>query len=1121
MECGSCGHANPEHAKFCLECGSPFAPRCRACGTELPPSARFCLECGAALAAAPTQKPRAETRPRSYTPKHLAEKILTQRSALEGERKQVTVLFADVKGSMELAEVLGAEAWHEVLDRFFEILADGVHRFEGTVNQYTGDGIMALFGAPVAHEDHAQRACFAALALRDQLREFAREVKRGHGVDLATRIGINSGEVVVGKIGDDLRMDYTAQGHTVGLAQRMEALASAGSIYVSEHTAALTDVYFALEDLGEFTVKGAAEPLRVFELQGAGPARTRFDLSRARGLVRFVGRDAEMQTLEAALQRTRRSEGQAIGVVADAGTGKSRLCFEFAERARAAGVRVMEGRCVAHGKNLPLLPVLEVIRGYFGIEEGDDDRTAREKIAGRLLLLDDTYRDMLPILFEFLGVPDPERPALETSPEARQRRLFALLHRLAKAGGATGDEVGLVLFEDLHWIDAASERWLEEWVNATLGSRTLLLLNFRPEYHADWMARAHYQQIALAPLSAEAIEELLVDLIGSHESTAGLAKRIHAHTGGNPFFAEEVVQTLIESGQLEGARGAYRLAMPVERLEVPATVQALLAARIDRLAEREKRVLQAASVIGKDFPEPLLATVAELPERELADALAALRSAEFVHEVSLYPVAEYTFKHPLTQEVALGSLLGERRRALHAAVAKAIEASDGDLDEQAALLAHHWDSAGAVTPAAVWHRRAAEWIAGRNAAEAAHHWQRVRALADEIPDQTLASELGERSRLLLVELAWRRGISEEEADEQLRDGEAWAGRRGDPVALARFYGAYATAIAVGLGRLAQARSLFEKGLRLAEDAADPVVTFALQLRLGLVFEYMGEVASARRAFEAASTHALGDQEAASALVGYYAPPFAIGCLAGCAIDEGEVERACELTARGVAMARAEGATEVLGWLLAYEARAWLERGELSRARRLAQESLEIAERIESPLSRQVASIDLASILLEEGDLDAATRTAEEAIALSRQSMRSGVPYAMSTLARIRLQRGEHDAARALAQEAHRIAEDAGFGRGRLATELTLARIAFADDDAEEAARWLERAADTVERQGVRDGRRAAVYELRAELLRRRGDSPGATSALQEAVDCFREMGAPLRAERLEAQLRAG
>ena len=335
--------------------------------------------------------------PRSYTPKHLADKILQSKSALEGERKQVTVLFADVKGSMELAEQLDPEEWHRILDRFFAILTEGVHRFEGTVNQYTGDGIMALFGAPIAHEDHAQRACYAALHLRDEIARYATEVKREHGVGFSTRMGINSGDVVVGTIGDDLRMDYTAQGHTVGLAQRMEALAAPDSCYLTAATAALVGGYFALDDLGEFRVKGVADPVRVHRLAGVGASRTRFDIARARGLSRFVGRAADLRTLEDALEQTAAGNGQVVGVVAEAGTGKSRLCFEFLERCRARGMRVYEGRAVAHGRNIPFLPILEVFRAYFGITGEDDDRSAREKIAGRMVLLDHGFADALPL----------------------------------------------------------------------------------------------------------------------------------------------------------------------------------------------------------------------------------------------------------------------------------------------------------------------------------------------------------------------------------------------------------------------------------------------------------------------------------------------------------------------------------------------------------------------------------------------------------------------------------------------------------------------------------------------------------------------------------------------------
>ena len=1136
VTCPTCGHPNRETARFCGECAAPLVREriCPTCSTVNPPSQKFCDDCGSSLAPSTKLKVESQTgsalttnnlttnnlAPRAYTPKHLADKILQSKSALEGERKQVTVLFADVKGSMALAEQVDPEEWHNLLDQFFQILADGVHRFEGTVNQYTGDGIMALFGAPIAHEDHAQRACFAALHLRDTLREFAHDVKRRHGLDFATRIGINSGEVVVGRIGDDLRMDYTAQGHMVGLAQRMEALASAGSIYLSEHTAKLAQLYFGLEDLGKFTLKGVSEPMRVYELTGIGSARTRFDLSRARGLVRFVGRDAEVRTLEAAIERTRRGEGQVLGIVADAGTGKSRLCFEFAEHCRAQGVTVMEGRCVAHGKNLPLLPVLEVIRGYFGIEDGDAERVVREKIAGRLLLLDDTYRDELPLLFEFLGAPDADRPAPVLPPEARQRRLFSVLRRLTQSGGASGQEVGLVWFEDLHWIDPASEAWLEEWVNATLGGRTMLLLNFRPEYRAGWMQRAHYQQLALAPLTAEAIQELIVDLIGTHPSTDGLAQRIHVHTGGNPFFAEEVVQTLIESGQLTGTRGAYRLDGAVKRLEVPPTVQALLAARIDRLGEREKRVLQSASVIGKEFAEPVLAAVVELPGRELAEALARLQSGEFVHERSLYPVAEYSFKHPLTQAVAQDSLLGERRRALHAAVAGAIEAAGGDLDEKAALLAHHWDAAAEAQPAAQWHRRAAEWIAGSNSEEATRHWQRVRALADGIADPALAIELGDRSCQMLIEHAWRLGLSEEAAEDLLREGEAWARKRNDPGSLASLYSGASMLVSIGLGQAKRGQAFAQEALRLARIAGDEPLIFMNELRVSLASQYAGDLRVARSATEAATAHEFAVMDAASPLLGYDASAYAPGQRGEVAQQEGRLEESLRWFERGIDRARARGATEVLCWNLGFGTETWLAAGDLARATSMAREALEIGERLGNPTSRALGECALCRVRVHEGDIDAAASLAEQWVESARSGVKMHVPWAMSTLAVLRGARGERDAARRLAREALACAETGGFLLGQLWSELALARIHLSDETpaaCAEAVVWLARAEQTLETTGF-FARLPDLLELRAELARQRGDAAGREAALREALRVYQENGAAPHAERIAREL---
>ncbi len=610
--------------------------------------------------------------PRTDIPKHLADKILQSKSALEGERKQVTVLFVDVKGSMDLAEQLGPEEWHAILERFFQLLADGVHRFEGTVNQYTGDGIMALFGAPIAHEDHAQRACHAALYLREQLSAYAADLRRTRGLSFSTRMGLNSGDVVVGKIGDDLQMDYTALGHTVGLAQRMEQLAEPGAVYVTPHTARLVEGYFALRPLGALAIKGSHEPLEVFALEGPGAARTHFELSRARGLSKFVGRAAELATLESALERANAGNGQTVGIVAVAGTGKSRLCFEFLERCRARGIPVFEARGVAHGARIPLLPMLELFRSFFGIEDIDTDLAAREKIAGVLLTLDESLRDDLPIFFDMLGVPDPERPLPPTDPEVLQQRAYAATRAIVRAEGER-PLPAILLVEDLQWLDPASDAFVAQMVEAQATCRGLIVVNFRPGYKADWVTSSSYQQLPLVPLGRDAVRELLADLLGSDASVTDLADPIHQRAAGNPFFVEEIVQDLVETGALEGTKGSYRLRRPATAVTLPETVHSVLAARIDRLPAREKRLLQQAAVIGKSVPERILKRIANLADADYQPAMRVLRESDFLYEESLYPQVAYGFKHPLTHEVAYRTQLKDRRAQTHASVARTIE----------------------------------------------------------------------------------------------------------------------------------------------------------------------------------------------------------------------------------------------------------------------------------------------------------------------------------------------------------------------------------------------------------------------------------------------------------------
>jgi class 3 adenylate cyclase len=1081
---------------------------------------RFCLECGRALAesAAP------ERDLRDYTPKHLADKILQSKSALEGERKQVTVLFADVKGSMELAGQLDPEEWHRILERFFEILTEGVHRFEGTVNQYTGDGIMALFGAPIAHEDHAQRACYAALQLRQDLAEQTREVKREYGLSFSTRIGLHSGEVVVGKIGDDLRMDYTAQGLTVGLAARLEELASPDTIYLSDATAALVGGYFELDDLGEFPVKGLEAPVRVHQLSGAGALRTRFDVSRARGLTRFVGRDADMQTLENALAQGLAGNGQVVGVVAEAGAGKSRLCFEFLERCRARSIRVNEGRAVAHGKNIPFLPMLQVFRAYYGIDERDDPRTVREKIAGRLLLLDEEFRAALPLVFELFGAPDPANPSPKLDPDSRQRKLFGVLQRAVRGEG----ELGVTLIEDLHWLDPTSEVFLEQLVDAAPGGSGLLLVNFRPEYHADWMHKSWYRQLPLALLAPDAVQELLDDLLGTDPSVKGLAERIHARTGGNPFFTEEVVQALIESGTLEGTRGAYRLVAPAESLEIPVTVQSLLAARIDRLAEREKQVLQAAAVLGKEFAEPLLEAVADLPRTELADALSILKDGEFVYEQSLYPVAEYAFKHPLTQEVALGSQLQARRRRLHAAAARALEEALADkLDESAALLAHHWEEAGEDRLGALWNRRAAEWVNQGDPVASVRHWRSARKLAAALPEEEEIAAL----RLVACESimmlgGWRLGLPEDEVSEMAAEGRRLAERLGDRGALVNLLVAEGARAGIAGGDM-------QRYYELAREAAaldDPSLEFESRINMHVGVGYssfgLGRLEESLTAVERVLVLCEDDPRVGFALFGFSGAGFALQVAAVVQGLLGRCQEAWETLRRAIRFNREHELAESLGWALGNSCLlAWLTGSAPPGApepRAAALEAVEIAEALGSPFSRVLARLNLGYAHLMAGDLAACAEASREAVALGSET-HTALEWSfqpLATLAHALREQGDATGAVEAATRGVEAAERLGNRAWGIEAQLSLAHALLAAEGGAGADRVearLARADAWMAESGARVFQ-PAIAEARAELARVTGDEGARDRLRRQALRLYQELGALGHAERLAREL---
>jgi class 3 adenylate cyclase/tetratricopeptide (TPR) repeat protein len=834
MRCPECGHENAAEMKFCGECGTRLTVLCRECGARNVPAQKFCGQCGARLGleASSRQFPS----PAAYTPKHLAEKILTSRTALEGERKQVTVLFADLKGSMELLAERDPEEARKILDPVIELMMEAVHHYEGTVNQVMGDGIMALFGAPLAHEDHAARACYAALRMQETLRRYAEEARRAHGVNVRIRVGLNSGDVVVRAVGSDLHMDYTAVGQTTHLAARMEQLADPGSILITPKTLALAEGLVEVKSLGPVPVKGLADPVEIFELTEAGQARTRLQAASLRGLTRFVGRDAEDEYLRRVLGQARAGRGQVVAVVGEAGVGKSRLTYEFTRSNRLQDWLILEAASVSFGKAMSWLPVIDLLKGYFKIGARDDHLEMRGKVLGRVLSLDRALEPAVPPLLSLLDVPveDPAWQMLDP-PQRRQRTLDAVKRLLLRESQA---QPLLVVFEDLHWIDGETQALLDSLVESLGSARLVVLVNYRPEYEHRWASKTAYSQLRLNSLPAESAVELLAALLGPDPGVTPLAQMLVKR--GNPFFLEETVRTLVETGALAGERGAYRLTRPVEALRVPTTVQTILAARIDRLPAEEKQLLQAASVIGKDVPYTLLAAIAEQPAEALQRRLGHLQATEFLYETGLYSDLEYSFKHALTHEVTYSGLLQERRRALHARVVKAIETLFPDrLGEQIERLAHHAVRGELREKAVQYLRQAGLRAAARSALADARAWleQALGALS-ALPEIQSTLEQAFDIRLELRTVLHLSG-QVRQALECLREAESCAERLNDDERRGRVC-AYMTAAYGQMGELDDALACGNRALNIAGTMKDLPLRVLSTSPLEQVYYYLAE-----------------------------------------------------------------------------------------------------------------------------------------------------------------------------------------------------------------------------------------------------------------------------------------
>jgi class 3 adenylate cyclase/tetratricopeptide (TPR) repeat protein len=695
--CSACRRENPESAKFCAECGARLGLLCPQCRSELPADAKFCAQCGhrvgteaagPTVPAQPAVAPDFQSRLASYTPKHLAEKILTSRSALEGERRQVTVLFSDVAGFTPLAEKLDPEDVHRIMDRCFEVITAEVHRFEGTVNQYTGDGVMALFGAPIAHEDGPRRAAHAALGIQRALRDYGKELKAQGGPELQMRIGINTGPVVVGRIGDDLRMDYTAVGDTTNLAARMQQIARPGSVVVTEATHKLISTFFETLDLGGVKVKGHA-PVRAWEVLRPRLRRSRFDAAVERGLTPLVGRVHEVATLVERFGEAKAGRGQVVFISGDAGIGKSRLLLEFRRRLAEAGEAVtwLEGQCISFGQSIPFLPLLDQFRENFGIEEfdGEPEIIAKVEHAMRRMGQLEPY---IPFVRYLLSV-DPGDPGVAAmDAPARRRRALEAMRAMAVRGAALRPIV--FVFEDLHWVDASTEEYLNALMGSVAGAPIMIVVTYRVGYTPPFGGRSFYTTLSLHTLSEAEALTMAGLVLGTDQFPKELKAALLDKAEGVPLFVEEVTKTLLDLGVLRRENGGLRMVEGMGEISVPDTIQGIIMARLDRLGDDGKRTVQLASVIGRQFLQRLLERIAGLTGK-LEGLLQELKALEIIYEQGLLPEPAYIFKHAVIQDVAYNSLLKERRRELHRAVGGAIEELYPDrLADHYQELAHHF-----------------------------------------------------------------------------------------------------------------------------------------------------------------------------------------------------------------------------------------------------------------------------------------------------------------------------------------------------------------------------------------------------------------------------------------------
>jgi class 3 adenylate cyclase/tetratricopeptide (TPR) repeat protein len=1107
MKCPKCQSENREGAEFCRECGHKLELACPQCGNMNPPGSKFCDGCGHDLtvAAEPTPKPlsfeeKLEKLQR-YLPGGLTEKILAQRGKIEGEHRQVTVMFCDMEGFTPLSEKLGEEKVYSIMDELFNILIHKVHDYGGTVNELTGDGIIALFGAPIAVEDAPQRAIRSALAIQREMAGFSNRLKAESGIPpIKMRTGIHTGPVVVGTLGNDLRVEFRAVGDTVNLASRMEELAEPGTVYVTEDTFKLTEGFFRFEALGERQVKGKEQPVKAYRVIAPSTRRTRFDVSAEQGLTPFIGRKRELELLLDGLERAKAGKGQAFSIMGEAGVGKSRLLYEFRKAIGSEDVTFLEGKCLSYIRGVAYHPIIDILKSNFNVREGDEDYQVKDKVKRGLKQLRVDEASTLPYLLELLGVKDSGIDQIPMSPEGKKDRMIEAVRRISLKGSEIRPLI--MAIEDLHWTDRSSEEAMKYLLESIPGARILLIFTYRPEFVHTWGSRSYHSQVNLNRLSNRESLAMLTHLLGTEEIETQLQELVLQKTEGIPFFIEEFIKSLKDLKIIEKKDSVYRLTRDIHDLTIPGTIQDVIMARVDSLPDAARGVLQTGSAIEREFDHGLIKRVVGISEQELLSHLSALKDAELLYERGIYPQSTYIFKHALTREVVYGSILAAKRKKLHLDIGDAIEDLYKDnLDEHYEALAEHYTTGENYEKGAEYcrltQRKCEKGVSIPGAIACGE--KRVACL-ERLPrtEDVEKKLIDARTSLGLYYLQMNYVVEAKEVVEPVVE---LALKRDYKRRISQIYtimGTYSYQVEEDFPR---AFKYLEEALKIAEELNDILSLSMAEFRLGHALAINCEFGKALMHYQ----KSLEINLAANVLWGISILKSQISCFIYC--YPGKVGLGYETSHEALRLAEESGDTLSKMWAYHMRGISCLFKGYLDEAVTHLLKAADFCERLNAFADAATTYAYLGEIFFLKGEYRKSQGYCEKSVSFVERArvLPSLINMNRIYMARARVMLGEKnidlDLLRTYARDYRLSCLDGWMTR-------TVAEVLLNIDDRHmsEAEEWVRKAIEADTRTGVMLdlGRAHALY---AELLKRKGDLPGAKEKLNKAIEIYRECGA--------------